>query len=202
LENNETDITLAKEQILLTCCASGDRASYAKLYTSYLSIVLDYVYLFTGSRELSEEIVQDLFVKIWEKRAVLQDVQHFKPYLFRTVKNMVMDYYRHKQVEDRFRQDNGARSEESEEQSDFDLIYNQYYELAEQAINLLPEKRREIFKLRTQQDLSLDEIADQLQISKSVVKKQYYAATFFIKEYLRKHGEIMTNVVIFMYLLF
>lgn len=192
---------LSQEKLLLEGTAKSDRASYALLYTHYLPVMLDYVYLFTKSRESSEEIVQDLFVKIWEKREGLTAVMTFKPYLFTMVRNMVMDHFRHLKVEEKYKTQIGLGSEESQDQSDYDLIYNQYYELVEKAIVLLPEKRRLIFQLKTQQDLSLDEIADQLNISKSVVKKQYYAASSFIKDYLRKHGEIMTIIAILMYLI-
>ncbi len=191
---------LGHEKRLLEDAAKSDRASYAQLYSHYLPVMLDYVYLFTKSKELSEEIVQDLFVKIWEKREGLSTVMSFRPYLFTSVKNRIMDHFRHQKVEEKFRAQIGSMSEESQEQSDYDLIYNQSYELVEKAILLLSEKRRNIFQLKTQQDLTFDEIADQLNISKSVVKKQYYTASVFIKDYLRKHGEIMTIVVILMYL--
>jgi len=60
---------------------------------------------------------------------------------------------------------------------------------------LLPEKRKEIVKLRTQDDLSLDEIAEKLSISKFVVKKQLYAGLRFIRAYLEKFGELTPTIL-------
>jgi RNA polymerase sigma-70 factor (ECF subfamily) len=69
--------------------------------------------------------------------------------------------------------------------------------MAQHAIDLLPEKRKQIFKLRLNDDLTLDEIALKLHISKSVVKKQLYAGVSFVRKYLYKHGEI---IAVFLYL--
>ncbi|WP_215240528.1 RNA polymerase sigma factor [Dyadobacter helix] len=191
---------LNEEREILDRCAGGDRTAYSTLYKIYLSDLMRYVFLFTRSKELSEEIVQDVFVKIWEKKENLLTVHAFQPYIYKSAKNLLMDHLRREQALTRFHSLAGPFSEESEEQTDGNLIYGQYYQLAQDAINLLPEKRRQIFELRTANDLSLDEIAEKLAISKSVVKKQLYAATGFVKEYLRKHGEMMADMVIFIYL--
>ena len=188
----------AEEKALLARCANGDRQSYAILYQRYLTALCRYMFLFTRSKDDSEEIVQDVFVKIWERKENLVTVQLFQPYLFKIAKNLLLDRLRKKQSE--FRLLNAIRplSEESDDYSDTEVIYNQYYQIAQDAINLLPEKRKLIFEMRTEDGLSLDEIAQKLAISKTVVKKQLYTATDFIREYLRKHGEMTTELVIFL----
>jgi RNA polymerase sigma-70 factor (family 1) len=190
------------ERMLLDRCAEGNREAYTALYKSYLSGLLRYVYLFSRSQDLSEEIVQDAFVKIWDQREGLRNVQLFEPYLFKIAKNLLLDYLRKEKTQLKYLSSSPPVNEESEEYADSDLIYGQCFQLAQDAINMLPEKRRQIFELRTRDELSLDEIAEKLGISKSVVKKQLYTANHFVKEYLRKHGEITANVVIFMYLFF
>lgn len=195
-------IGLTDERDLMDRCAGGDRDAYANLYTGYLSALMKYMFLFTKSRELSEEIVQDVFVKIWEKKEGLLTVHSFQAYIFKTAKNQLLDHMRKEQSQSRFFTLSGPFEEACEEQADDNLIYGQYYQLAQDAINLLPEKRKQVFELKTREELSLDEIAERLAISKSVVKKQLYAATGFVKDYLRKHGEITADVVILMYFLF
>ncbi|MCF2443562.1 sigma-70 family RNA polymerase sigma factor [Dyadobacter sp. CY345] len=190
---------LTDERELMDRCAGGDRDAYARLYSGYLSALLKYIYLFTKSRELSEEIVQDVFVKIWEKKEGLLVVQGFQAYIFKIAKNHLLDHIRKEQSQSRFFSLTAPFSEACDEQADDDLIYGQYYQLAQDAINLLPEKRKQVFEMKTREELSLDEIADQLGISKSVVKKQLYAATGFVKDYLKRHGEITADMVIFMY---
>lgn len=193
---------LMDEREMLDRCAAGERQPYACLYNLYLEELYRYVYLFTKSRELSEEIVQDVFVKVWEKKEGLAMVGMFKAYVFKMARNQVMDHYRRQQAEFRFQTLSAPFTEESNDQTDSDLIYGQYYQIAQEAINRLPEKRKEIFELKTTTELSLDEIATKLNISKSVVKKQLYAATDFVKRYLRQHGEVITDMVIILFSFF
>lgn len=190
------------EREMLDRCAAGERQAYARLYNLYLEEIYRYVYLFTKSRELSEEITQDVFVKVWEKKEGLASVGMFKGYVFKMARNLVMDHYRRQQAEHRFQTLSSPFTEESDEQTDAELIYGQYYEIAQEAIKQLPEKRKEIFELKTTTELSLDEIAAKLNISKSVVKKQLYAATGFVKQYLRQHGEVIADMVIVLFTFF
>ncbi|WP_025765308.1 RNA polymerase sigma factor [Dyadobacter tibetensis] len=187
----------------MQACAMGDRKAYAQLYTTYLPEALRYVYLFTKNWEDSEELVQELFVSIWEKRTFLSTVGSFRAYLFGMAKHRVIDFSRHQKVQERYRDSLCDRSSAfCENQGDYALLYNQYQATAQEAIALLPEKRREVFSLRMEGELSLDEISEKLSISKSVVKKQLYAANQFVREYLRKHADIATDLILLTYFLF
>lgn len=187
-----------EEKLLLARCSQGDRDSFAILYTRYLTPLCRYLYLFTRSKEESEEIVQDVFVRIWKEKANLATVQSFQPYLFKAAKNRLLDQLRRKESEMKIIDSIRPLTEESREYSDSELIYTQYHQIAENAKDRLSQKRKQIFEMSFEEDLSLDEIALRLAISKSVVKKQLYAATDFIREYLRKHAEITTELVIFL----
>lgn len=197
MDNEVLNIELEKEKSLMLACAAGDRHSYNLLYRRHIQEVLRYVYLFTKSWDESEELVQELFIKIWEKRESLSYVDSFRAYTYRMAKNKVIDRVRHQKVRGRFEEE--LEECVGDQQSDFDLIYNQYYDLAQRAIALLPEKRRVIFDLKTEKDLSLDEIAERLSISKSVVKKQWYAGSQFVREYLKKHGDIVADLCLLIY---
>jgi RNA polymerase sigma-70 factor (ECF subfamily) len=187
------------ERLLMDRCAGGDRDAYTTLYKSYLSGLLKYVFLFTRSQDVSEEIVQESFVKIWQNRESLREVQLFEPYLFKIAKNLLLDHLRKEKMQLKYHAQLALCSDESLEYADTALIYGQFYELAQHAITMLPQKRRQIFEMKTKEEFSLNEIADKLGISKSVVKKQLYAASNFVKDYLRKHGEMTVNGIIIMY---
>lgn len=176
------------ESELLKRVASGDKIAYAILYNQYLGGLYQYVFLFTRSREVSEDIVQNVFVRIWERRTFLASIDSFRPYLYRSAKNLLLDEVRRNQAKARATAMLMPEAEEVAENCDDKLIYNQYYKVAEEAINQLPEKRRQIFLLRTREELSLDEIAAILSISKSVVKKQLYAGIHFVRHYMQQHG--------------
>jgi RNA polymerase sigma-70 factor (family 1) len=187
-----------EERVLLIQCSKGDRQAYAILYTRYMSQICRYLFLFTRSKEYSEEIAQDVFVGIWEKKESLSRVLSFRAYAFKIAKNHLINQIRRRDTETKILNYLRPTTEDCGGYSDSEAIYNQYYQIAIAAKDQLPPKRKRIFEMSTEEGLSLDAIAEELSISKSVVKKQLYAATDFIREYLRKHAEMTLDLAIFL----
>jgi RNA polymerase sigma-70 factor (family 1) len=188
------------ESELMGKIAGGDRTAFSVLYGQHLSGLYNYIYLFTKSRAAAEEIVQDVFVKIWEKREGLVHVNSFKPYLYKSAKNLLLDEIRRNAIKTRVINALKPDTEESQGNTDDGIIYKEYQKIADMAIGLLPEKRRAIFLMRTREELSLDEIAERLGISKSVVKKQLYAGISFVRQYLHSHEAHFILILINLYL--
>lgn len=184
------------ESTLLEQAASGDRSAFSRLYTRYLTDLYQYVYVFTRSKQTSEEIIQDIFVKLWENKENLARIRSFRDYLYRMAKNRILDHIRRVQLGHQILKNIGAESASAYAVADHNLLFNDYYHIARQAVDQLPAKRKLIFCLSTEECLSLDEIADKLGISKSVVKKQLYAAISFVKEYLQEHAGFISLFVL------
>lgn len=172
-----------EEARLLRRAAAGSRESFALLYKKYLNPVYRYIYLLSGSKEDSEEVVQDIFVRIWERRKEMAEIRSFRAYLFHMARNRMIDLIRKRQRKQAYESGNPEGPLHARP-ADHQLIYEQLYHLASNAIAELPPRRKLIFELKNQDGLSLDEIAGQLKISKSVVKKQLYAATAHVKKRL------------------
>lgn len=187
------------ESELIQLIADGDRAAFTRLYTRYINNLYRYVYSICKSKEVSEEVVQDIFIKIWVHRDGLSNIKSFNAYLFRSAKNTLLNQIKKSKVEGRVLALVQPDTEESTERSDTKIIYNEYFAIAQAAINLLPEKRRQIVELRTKDDLTLDEIAVKLNISKSVVKKQLYSGMSFVRKYLYENGELTSCLAIYIY---
>lgn len=178
------------EEDLLLAVSQGSYKMYSVLYNLYLDEVYRYIFLLTKSEEKAEDIVQNTFLKIWEKRSILVNVRSFRSYVYKVSKNLLIDELRRNQTEAKILFMLKPDSEESGERSDSKIIYGQYNQIIQEAINLLPEKRKQIVIMRLMDDMSLDEIAEHLSISKSVVKKQFYAGIDLIRRYLRFNGEL------------
>jgi len=183
-----------EEKRLLAAVATGDRRAFTQLYSTYLTGLQRYVFLFTRSEETAQELVQQVFITIWERREQLPEVAHFRSYLYRAAKNLVFDEVRRQQRQVSTYAQVHATRDLHLQPADSALIEQQYQELTQVLINQLPTKRRQIFLLRTQEELTLDEIAEQLAISKSVVKKQLYAAVEFMKKKLVPDGNLVASV--------
>lgn len=176
------------EKDWLCQAADGDRRAFTDLYTRYLDSLYQYVFLFTKSAYTTEEIVQDVFVRIWEHRQSLREVESFKSYLFRAAKNRVIDYIRSRETEERVLSLLLAGQKSRPETPDEAFDYKAYYHIVQEAISRLSTRKREIFRLSTEEGLSHDEIAAELVISKSSVKNQLYKSFHFIREYLARKG--------------
>lgn len=163
---------------------------FAPLLTRYVTPFLD------DNTADAREVVQLIFIRLWEKREKMVGVRHLDKYLYRMARNATWDFKEKQQLE---RQRTLAIANFSGA-STFDVA-DQLIELKEleaeavKALSLLPERRRLIFLAHTRDDLSLDEIAASMQVSKDVVSKQLYLATRFLKDYVakktKKHPDIL-----------
>ena len=113
------------DRMLMERVAAGDRVAFTALYTRHLDNLFGYVYLFTKSEEESEEVVQKVFVNIWEHRDSLIKVKSFKGFIFRCAKNRLIDLSRSERAKAKMVALLQPLSEESEERSDSHLIVNQ-----------------------------------------------------------------------------
>lgn len=185
------------EILLLRGIAHGDRNAFTSLYSQYLDQVYRYVFLFTKSEAITEEIVQEVFIRIWERREQLERVLSFRAYLFRAARNRVVDFVRHRQVEDRtmagYLAGKNTLTPETPGEA-FD--YKAYYLLVQKAMEDLSPQRQLIFRLNTEKGMSHDEIAAELNISKSAVKKQFYEAIDHVRTYLSQHGELSFALIL------
>lgn len=188
------------EKALIAMVSTGDRQAFTQLYSTHLNNLYRYIYLFTKSKEETEEMLQDIFIKIWENREKLPEVDSLKNYLFRIAKNKLLDKIRHLHVSQRVLSEIKRTKDISETITSDQCAYKEYYKLVQQAIEKLPPRNKLIFRLNVENGLSQDEIAAELNISKSVVKKQVYRASHFVREYLFKHGEISFSLLIVFFL--
>ncbi|PSL46699.1 RNA polymerase sigma-70 factor (ECF subfamily) [Chitinophaga niastensis] len=187
---------IVDEKNLLQLISEGDRPSYAILYTHYYPLLYRFIYFICQSQEDTEEIIQEVLLKIWEKRAVLITIASFEDYLFRMAKNKLVDMTRRQATKLKMVQQVARQLPEADDRTEKDLIYSLYYKTAITAIEQLPARKKAIFLMSAQEEMTLDEIARALNISRSAVKKQLYAAIRFIKEQLKDHAEWATVVVL------
>ena len=153
--------------------------------------------LFEPTRTSLDELTQDVFVRIWEKRARLNGVESFKNYLFLVTRNVVFNFIRALKVRQKVQELNESTDLATNE-LEHDLLFRQYYRIAIEAMDKLPPGRRKVLKMSIDDGLTLDEIALQLNITRAGVKKQLYAATAFVRQYLQEHGEITLLLFVFL----
>lgn len=189
---------VSEELELLLRVADGDRPAFNLLYIKYLQNLRKFVVSICSDTNLADELVQDIFVKIWLNRKNLPLIESFKPYLYRCARNILIDHIRKSKTQIKIKEVSKNLEEDCSINTDDHLIYTQTLSHLHSGINLLPEKRKKIIELKIHEDLSLDEIALQLKISKSVVKKQLYTGMAFLRNHL-KHFYRIAPFISFLY---
>jgi RNA polymerase sigma-70 factor (ECF subfamily) len=178
-----------EEPILLRKVAEGDWDAYARLFNHYLPGLTRYIFPFAGgSMADTEEVIQEVFLKIWEKRDTLASIRAFDRYLYRMAKNKLINILEKQRLDRNIQVQYARVKEAAHAEPETALQYNEYQNTAHRGIAALSPKLREVFLLSTQEGLSLDEISRGLRVPKETVKKRLYMATVFVKTYLRNHA--------------
>lgn len=178
------------EPLMLKQIAEGDWKAFTELFHFYLPRLSRFIYPFTGhSIADTEEVIQEVFLKIWEKRETLIAIRRFEHYLFRMAKNKVIDILRYRQSNLEKNHSYGFLKDNHHSEPEESLLYNEYYDAAKTAISQLSPKLQSVFLMSTEEELSLDEIASKLSLPKETVKKRLYLACTSIKNYLRMQKE-------------
>jgi len=187
------------EQSILVLVANGQRAAFTRLYATHLTALYKYVFLFTHSKVETEEILQEIFIKVWEQRDKLPAIASFKDYLFRMAKNKLIDTIRHQQIRRKALAEIRRTAQDREATTANQCDYRAYYQVVQKAMEQLPPKRKLIFRMTIENGLSQEEIASQLKISRSVVNKQLYSASRFVRQYLFEHTEISIPLLLLLF---
>ena len=187
-----------KEQELTEMVESGDMKqlsfmdlqTFETLFRQYYQMLCSYAHRFVNDTDTAEEIVQDLFFKLWEKRSELQINTSVKSYLFSAVHNRCLKYIEHRNVETKYR--NYYLLHESE--IDNNLHYNsnvrELQGIIEHTLDSLPERCGRIFRLNRFEGLKYHEIAELLSISIKTVEANMGKALKMLRKNLKEYVEI------------
>ena len=144
------------------------RAMFEALYPSLCSVVARRV----GSRAIAEELVQDVFLRVWERRESLDSQQSITGYLYRAARNQASNHLKHRGLADRSRHAIVLSLRPAETATDEEARFNEIAGVAQEAIDELPTRCREIFLLSRHAELSYAEIARLLGLSVKTVETQ------------------------------
>ncbi len=158
---------------LLIKIGNGNHIAFNKLFTEYYPQVRFFLFGFIKDMNEASDLAQDIFIKIWLNRDSLQEVNNFKSYLFRSAKNAVLNYFEHTLVKQHYQEKalHNATLQPCYQNIIEDNLYAVELEiLLDIAVEKMPERQKEIFKLSRKEGLSNDEIADLLHINKRTVE--------------------------------
>jgi len=190
--------TLTDEKTLVKALKNGDKVAFEKIFHIYHKQLYFFCYSFLHQKEDAENITQDVFVKLWTKRASLDCEKSFSGFLFTMTKNLALNYIRktiHQQIFVNQLLNNGL---EDYCQTDKQVSLNEVKRTLNNLISQLPPKRKKIFLLSREEGLLHKEISERLGVSVHTVESQVSKALKFIRNGLKDFAPVFILLLYFL----
>lgn len=180
------------ERSLVLSVAADDQKAFAILFEYYRNRIYTVAFTLTDSKQAAEEIVQDVFVKVWLKRKELPAVEKFSAWLFVMARNMIFSFLRSEAAKAKKQRHAGADlllSGSPQEALD-KLGEKELRHLLLQAVDQLSAQQKQVYLLSKEAGMKQQEIAEQLNIAPQTVKKHLQYAMRSIRAYILSKGDL------------
>lgn len=182
---------------LLNRLKKGDHSAFEKIFKRYSKQLFQFSLSYLKSEEAAEDIVQEVFIKIWNNRSEIKTDTSFQSYLFTITLNSVRKYFnqlsRLNELKHDILFDSSGLKPDFDDRSDYQFMLDMLEELIKQ----MPEKRREVFIKKKIEEKSLKEISEELSITTKTVEYHITEAMRFLKSEFEK---LQVNGLIFFHL--
>ena len=195
-----SNLIALNESALLLSIASGDELSYTRLVERYWQKVLQHALSFVKSYPIAEELTQDVFIQIWEKRNKLSEVNSFENYLFIVSRNLIISHIRKKLTETDTLKD--EKLQELFFKPDEQYEFQELTKIINEGATLLPEPRRSVFLLSRMEGKDSDYISKELGIATRTVRWHLLQALNFLRNYLHNYYILTLMALILLGLFF
>jgi len=177
----------------------GEKQAYQELFERYAPRIYQFFLSYLKNKTDAEELVQDVFLKIWEKRLDLDQRKNFKSFIFKIAVNKIYDFIRKKNIENAFNDFAQSNFISGENYTWHEVIFEEMKQNLQKLLSELPKQQQKIFYLSKEKGLTNEEIASQLGLSKRTVENHLYRALFFIKGQFKNESLI---ALFFFYLIY
>ncbi len=171
------------EQMLVARVRAGDAEAFEGLFRAYYGPLASFAYSYTQSREMAEEIVQDVLLSVWEQRETWDVTQRVRAYLYAGVRNQALNRIRHQRVAERVESRLRAAAVDAESElaaalppADAAMHEAELQDAIRRAVDALPARCRQAFVLNRQHGMSHAEIAELMGTTVRTVEAQVYKA--------------------------
>jgi len=175
------------------------KAEFEHVFKTHFRALLSYAFTFVREESAAEEIVQNMFYKIWEKRERLNITQSLKAYLYQSVYNESLNYLKHLKVKKEHQSYIMASSDEGEISSSKTLMIKELESKIAETLKQLPEQCRTIFQMSRFENLKYREIASQLGLSIKTVENQMGKALKIMRTQLAHYLPFLIVILSFIF---
>lgn len=182
-----TDLSIDQpydEQSLIAKLSEDDLHAFTVIYNTYwrriYALGLDYL----KSSEAAEDVVQDLFLKLWSIRKTLPEVRSFRPFFLVMARNMMISHLRKRMIHSELKEESWEQAGHEFLQPDYLLTMKEYRKIMEEGIDLLPSQQQRAFRLSRENGMTYEQIAEAMGISPLTVRTHMSKALVALRQYL------------------
>lgn len=186
-----------KEKQWIEAIRNGSEEAFEELFLTYYAPLCTFVWRYVRSDHIAEELVQDVFANIWEKKEMLDPKGTIKAYLYQSVKNNALDYIKHQKVVNQYLDERAQTEKRTIHQESIQPPETEFVKAARQAVEELPERAREVYKLHRKDGLTYREIAEVMEISPKTVESQMSRALNILRSRLSRYLPLLAAVDVF-----
>lgn len=184
------------EREILEFVANGDESAFKMLFERYQHKVYGYAFRIIHDEAAAEEVVQDVFLKIWLKKAELRAVENFGAYLRTMSRNHTLNIWKKNLATIKTNLLHTENWTEGYDQVEEEISYKDTLKIVHQALENLPPQQKQIYYMCRIEGIKPEEVAIQLNISKNTVKAHLQQAGKTMRSYLSGHNELMGVLVL------
>lgn len=179
------------DKIIIRNLKKGDVQSFDNIFNKYNKKVYYFALSYLKNREEAQDVVQEVFMNLWKHRDQINEYYVFSKYLFKITYNATCKTFR-KQASDKKQLEEVVRNSIVEDNStNLDIEYNSLYETANALIEKMPARQKEIYLLSMNEQLTTEQIAQRLNISKKTVENYLSQVKTSIKKSI-SDGKILS----------
>lgn len=160
------------EHSLIILMKENDEAAFKEIYERYSGLLYVFALKKVKNEDEAKDIVQEIFIVLWDKRVSLNFHSSLSSYLFRAIRNRALNIFAHQKYRDDYASSFQNYLDQHSPEADILLMEKELAAIIEREVDSLPEKMREVFRLSRNEQLSHREIAEKLGISELTVKTQ------------------------------
>lgn len=185
----------AEEKALLLRLREGDYGAFEKVYNQHQRLLTGRLFRLLKSADLVEEVLQELFLRLWNHREQVDVEFPVRAYLFRIAENLVVDLYRKAARDKGLKEQLMISSESRYSHIEEGLMRVEDRTILFEAIAMLPEQQQRVYRMCKLDGLRYAEVAAKLGISEAAVNKHITKANRFLREYLSSRRGLVLAIV-------
>jgi len=182
------------EQLLLQQLKLGNERAFNYFYDQHSLIIYRKIKKMVRVDTLAGELLQDVFVKLWDKRHLIDPEKPLKAYLFLIAQNLVYDFYRRLSREERLQAEIMQTFSENYLHAEEDVLFKETQEILQKAVEQLPAQQRLVFQLCKLEGKTYEQVSDELGISTATINTHIVRATKRIKAYMLNYNHVAVHV--------